>query len=77
MRKMFIGASLGAIATLTLCASAGAQPNPSPSAPAHSGTGCASVLSNNPNTAPDGFHQSPTGGGHFLAVGEALCGLTG
>ncbi len=55
-------------------ASASAAPNPSPVAPAHTGTACASVLTNNPNTGPGG-HISEQGGAHFGAVGAVMCGL--
>ncbi len=54
--------------------SASAAPNPSPVAPAHTGTACASVLTNNPNTGPGG-HISEQGGANFGAVGAAMCGL--
>jgi hypothetical protein len=77
MKKIVAGTSLSALATLAFSAAAGAQPNPNPNAPAHTGTACTTVVSNNPNAGPNGFHQSPTGGANFLAVGEALCGLTG
>ena len=64
-----------ATALLVLTASsASAAPNPSPVAPAHTGTACASVLTNNPNTGP-GAHISEQGGAHFGAVGAAMCGL--
>ena len=55
-------------------ASASAAPNPSPVAPAHTGTACASVLTNNPNTGPGG-HISAQGAAHFGAVGAVMCGL--
>ena len=55
-------------------ASASAAPNPSPVAPTHTGTACASVLTNNPNTGPGG-HISAQGAAHFGAVGAVMCGL--
>ena len=74
VKKVLIGVGLLSMATFGLAAGAGAQPNPNPNAPAHVGTACASVLSNNPNTGPGG-HISDTGGTHFGDVGAALCGL--
>ena len=55
-------------------ASASAAPNPSPVAPTHTGTACASVLTNNPTTGPDA-HISEQGAAHYGAVGSAMCGL--
>jgi hypothetical protein len=64
-----------ATAMLVLTApSASAAPNPSPVAPTHTGTACASVLTNNPNTGPGG-HISAQGAAHFGAVGAVMCGL--
>ena len=54
--------------------SASAAPNPSPVAPTHTGTACAAVLTNNPNTGPGG-HISEQGASNFGAVGAAMCGL--
>ena len=73
-KKVFVGAGLVATVTLGLSASAWAAPSPNPNAPAHTVTACASVLSSNPNTGPDG-HISLTGGQKFGAVGAAMCGL--
>jgi Spy/CpxP family protein refolding chaperone len=63
-----------ALVVMASAAPAAAAPNPNPNAPAHAGTGCANVLSRNPNTGPGG-HISEQGGTHFSAVGAALCGL--
>jgi hypothetical protein len=73
MKKVLF--SVGVLATVTFGLSAGAlaAPNPNPTAPAHTGTACISVLSNNPNTAPGG-NISPTGGANFAEVGAVMCG---
>jgi hypothetical protein len=63
-----------ALVIVASAAPAAAAPNPNPTAPQHTGTACANVLSRNPNTGPDG-HISDVGGAHFLAVGQAFCGL--
>jgi hypothetical protein len=69
-------AALASAAALTAAGVAGAAPNPNPAAPEHTGNACAAVLTNNPNTGPNG-HISDVGGGNFFAVGAAFCGLTG
>ena len=74
VKKVLVSVGLFATVTFGLSAGALAAPNPNPNAPAHTGTACASVLSNNQNTGPGG-HISPTGGAHFGAVGAAMCGL--
>jgi hypothetical protein len=75
MRKLIVIVAASGASLLWGSAAASAQPNPNPNAPAHTGTACASVLANNPNTGPNG-HISDTGGAHFFDVGVALCGLT-
>ena len=74
VKKVLVSVGLLATVTLGLSAGASAAPNPNPNAPAHTGTACSSVLSNNPNTGPGG-HISPTGAANFAAVGAAMCGL--
>ena len=73
MKKSATAVIATAILGLT-ATSASAAPSPSPVAPAHTGTACTSVLTNNPNTGPGG-HISEQGGSHFGAVGAAMCGL--
>ena len=63
-----------AVIILATAAPAAAAPHPNPTAPAHTGTACAHVLSQNPNAGPNG-HSSDVGGAHFFAVGAAFCGL--
>ena len=53
---------------------AAAAPNPSPVAPAHVGTACVNVLTHNPQTSEDPNQALPAQM-HFLAVGQAFCGL--
>jgi len=72
MKRLLVVIGLGF--SLVSAIPASAAPNPNPNAPAHAGTACANVLSKNPNTEPGG-HISDTGGEHFFAVGQALCGL--
>jgi uncharacterized low-complexity protein len=69
-------AALASAAALTAAGVAGAAPNPNPAAPEHTGTACAAVLTNNPNTGSSG-HISDVGGSNLFAVGAAFCGLTG
>jgi hypothetical protein len=76
LKQVIVGAGVLATVTLGLSASAWAAPNPNEIAPAHTGTACTHVLSNNPNTQPGG-HISPTGIENFLAVGATFCGLPG
>lgn len=69
--------AVGVLALAISCISAApalAQPHPSPVAPEHTGTGCVSVLTHNPQTGP-GSHQAPPAEEHFAAVGAAMCGL--
>jgi hypothetical protein len=74
MKKLMVIVAVSGTSLLWASAAASAQPNPNPNAPAHTGTACASVLANNPNTGPDG-HISDTSGSHLLDVGAAFCGL--
>jgi nitrous oxide reductase accessory protein NosL len=67
-------AALASAAALSSAGVAGAVPNPNPTAPEHTGTACAMVLTNNPNTGPNA-HLSDIGGTNFFAVGAAFCGL--
>jgi hypothetical protein len=69
-------AALASAAALATAGVAGAAPSPNPAAPAHTGNACAAVLTNNPNTGPNG-HISDVGGTNFSAVGAAFCGLIG
>jgi opacity protein-like surface antigen len=73
MKRIALAVALVIVAS---AAPAAAAPNPNPNAPAHTGTACANVLANNPNTGPDG-HISDVGGQHFSDVGAAMCGLPG
>jgi hypothetical protein len=73
MRSLIAALAAAALATAGV---ASAAPNPNPAAPEHAGNACVAVLTNNPNTGPNG-HISDVGGTNFLAVGVALCGLTG
>ena len=71
MKRYALAAALVVMAST---APAVAQPTPNPAAPAHTGTGCANVISRNPNTGPNG-HISDQGLTRITAVGAALCGL--
>ena len=53
---------------------AGAAPNPSPVAPPHVGTACVNVLTHNPQTFEEPNQALPAQM-HFLAVGQAFCGI--
>ena len=70
MKRIALAVALVIVAS---AAPAVAAPNPNPNAPAHTGTACEHVLSNNPNAGPDG-HISDVGGQHFGDVGAAMCG---
>ena len=74
LKKFLVGVGLLATATFGVSVGAGAAPNPSPTAVDHTGTGCATVIANNPNAGPDA-HMSAVGAANFSAVGEAFCGL--
>jgi hypothetical protein len=76
MRKLLIGAAVSATAMLGMSSAAWATPNPNPNGPAHTGTACVSVTSNNPNANPaGGGHISSIGGANLFNVGAAFCGL--
>jgi hypothetical protein len=74
MKKLLVSAALSGAALFGWSATAWAVPNPNPSGPAHTGTACSNVFTNNPNAGPNP-HISPTGGANFFNVGAAFCGL--
>ena len=74
MKRMIVATSVLAL-VLGPAVTAAAAPNPSPVAPAHTGTACANVLTNNPQAGSDS-HSALPAQQNFLAVGAAFCGIS-
>ena len=69
--RLILAASLAGLSVLAVPAVAGAQPTPNPNGPAHTGTACEAILSQN-----QAIHSDAPGiVNHFYQVGVVFCNL--